>query len=158
MEREKTTKIAVSSTGQDIESDVDMRLGRCPYFLIVDIEDKKLKDVKAIENTAAMQAGGAGITAAQTVANEKVDAVITGNIGPRAFGVFNQLGIKIYPAQGKIKDVIQQFIDGKLAEITSPTGPMYMGTGGGRPGTGRGMGMGAGRGMGQGGMGRRFQQ
>ena len=29
-------KIAISSTGQTLDSTVDARFGRCPYFLIVD--------------------------------------------------------------------------------------------------------------------------
>jgi len=154
-EEKKTIKIAVSSTGEDIESDVDMRFGRCPYFLIVEIEDKEIKDVEAIENTAAMQAGGAGITAAQIVADKRVSAVITMNAGPRAFDVFNQLGIKVYLGEGKIKDVVQKFIDGELEEVSTPTGPQHMGMGRFAPGSG----IGAGRGRGQGaGMGRRFQQ
>ena len=122
-------KIAVSSTGQTIEDNVDARFGRCPYFLIVEIEGKKIKHVKAIENIAAQQAGGAGPTAAQIVADQGVKAIISVNFGPRAFDVFNQLGIKTFIGQGKIKDVIQQFIDGKLKEITTPTGPMHMGMG-----------------------------
>ena len=120
-------KIAISSTGKNLESEVDARLGRCPYFLIVDIEDKKIKQTKAIENLAAGQAGGAGITAAQIVANEKVEAIISVNLGPRAYDVFNQLDIKIYQGQGKVKEVIQQFIDGKLKQISEPTGPQHMG-------------------------------
>ena len=122
-------KIAVSSTGNDLESDVDMRFGRCPYFLIIELEDKEIKQVKTVENTAVAQAGGAGITAAQVVADEKVDAIITGNVGPRAYDVFSQLGIRIFIGQGKIKDVIQQFIEEKLEEVKSPTGPQHMGMG-----------------------------
>ena len=120
-------KIAISSTGEDLESEVDARFGRCPYFLIVEIESKKVKDVKAIENVAASQMGGAGITAAETVANEKVDTVITVNMGPRAFSVFRQFGIKIYQGQGKIKDVVQQFINGKLTQIADSTGTRHVG-------------------------------
>ncbi len=156
-QEKQSTKIAVSSTGQTIEDDIDMRFGRCPYFLIIEIEDKEIKDVKAIENTASAQAGGAGITAAQIVAEQKVEAIITMNAGPRAFDVFNQLNIRIYLAQGKIKDAVQDFIDGKLQEISTPTGPQHMGIGG--FGAGRGAGIGADRGTGQGaGIGRRFQQ
>ena len=120
-------KVAISSTGKNLESDIDNRFGRCPYFLIVDIEDKKIKNVETVENIAAGQAGGAGITAAQIVADKKVEAVITVNMGPRAFGVFNQLGIKIHQAKGKIKDAVQQFIDGKTKEISTSTGPMHRG-------------------------------
>ena len=120
-------KIAISSTGETLEDSVDERFGRCPYFLIVEIQDKKVKDFKAIENTAQTQMGGAGITAGEIVANEKVDAIITTNLGPRAFSVFGQFGIKVYQGQGKIKNVVQQFIDGKLTQITNATGPQHMG-------------------------------
>ncbi|MCK4552725.1 NifB/NifX family molybdenum-iron cluster-binding protein [Candidatus Pacearchaeota archaeon] len=119
-------KIAVSSTGKDLESEIDARFGRCPYFLIVEIRNKEVKEVKAIENTAAAQMGGAGITAAEIVANKKVEAIITVNMGPRAFSVFEQFGIKIYQGQGKIKDVVQEFIDGKLIQITDSTGTRHM--------------------------------
>ncbi len=120
-------KIAVSSTGKTLESEVDPRFGRCSYFLIVEIENRKIKNMKAIENTAKEQMGGAGITAGEIVANEKPDAVITTNLGPRAFSVFGQFGIKIYRGQGKIKDVVQDFIDKKLTEMSGATGPMHMG-------------------------------
>lgn len=122
-------KIAISSTGKNIESDVDARFGRCNYFLIIEIDKKKkeIKNVKAIENTAQAQMGGAGITAGEIVAREKVDAVITTNLGPRAFSVFEQFGIEIYQGQGKIKDVVQDFIDGKLKKMGEATGPQHMG-------------------------------
>jgi len=119
-------KIAISSTGESLESEVDVRFGRCPYFLFVEIEDKKIKKFKAIENEARKQGGGAGITAAEIVGNEKVEAVITVNIGPRAFDVLGQLGIEIYQGEGKIKEVIEQFIERKLTKVSSATGPMFM--------------------------------
>ena len=120
-------KIAISSTGKGLESQVDVRFGRCPYFVIVEIEDKKIKNEKTINNTAVAQFGGAGITAAQIIANEKVDAIITQNLGPKALGVLQQLEIKIYQGSGKIKEVIQQLIDGNLKKISTATGPMFHG-------------------------------
>ena len=120
-------KIAISSTGKTLENEVDTKFGRCPYFLIVEIENKKIKNFKAIENTATAQSGGAGITAGEIVAKQKVDAIITINLGPRAFSVFEQFGIKIYQKQGKIKDVVQDFIEGKLKEIKNATGPQHKG-------------------------------
>ncbi len=122
-------KIAISSTGKTINDEIDARFGRCRYFLIVEIDEKekKIKSVKAIENTAAGQFGGAGITASQLVANEKVNVVITTNLGPRAFQVLNQLGIEIYQGQGKVRGVIEKFMQGKLKKIEQATGPMFMG-------------------------------
>ncbi|MCK5149860.1 NifB/NifX family molybdenum-iron cluster-binding protein [Candidatus Pacearchaeota archaeon] len=120
-------KIAISSTGKDLESEIDAKFGRCDYFLIVEIENKEIKNFKAVENTAKAQMGGAGITAGEIVANQKVDAIITTNLGPRAFSVFNQFGIKIYQGQGKIKDAVQNLIDGKLEELTDSNGPQHSG-------------------------------
>lgn len=120
-------KIAISSTGKTLESDVDARFGRCSYFLIVEIEKNKIKDFKAIENTAKAQMGGAGITAGEIVANQKVNAIITVNLGPRAFSVFGQFKIKIYQGEGKIKKVVQDFIDNKLKELTNANSPQHIG-------------------------------
>jgi predicted Fe-Mo cluster-binding NifX family protein len=122
-------KIAISSTGNNLESEVDARFGRCAYFLIVDVDEKKkeINGFEAIENTAKAQMGGAGITSSQIVANEKPNAVITVNTGPRAFQVLSQLKIKIYQGEGKIKEVIQKFLEGNLKKIDDSTGPMHMG-------------------------------
>ncbi|RLE37997.1 hypothetical protein DRJ17_05215 [Candidatus Woesearchaeota archaeon] len=125
-------KIAISSTGRDLESTVDIRFGRCPFFVIVEIEDNEIKSTKFIENPAGKLAGGAGPTAAEAVANEGVEKIITVNVGPRAFGVLQQLGIEIYQGNGKIKDVVQLFIEGKLVKISGATGPMHLGLGAGR--------------------------
>jgi len=115
-------KLAISSTGESLKNEIDTRFGRCPYFLIVEIENKKIKEVKAIENIAAGQRGGAGITSAEIIAKEKVEAVITANLGPRAFSVFEQFEIKIYQGKGKVGDVVRKFIKGELTEIENSAG------------------------------------
>jgi predicted Fe-Mo cluster-binding NifX family protein len=120
-------KIAISSEGKDLESEVDARFGRCSYFLIVETKNNKIERFKAIENTAKAQMGGAGITAGEIVANQKVDAIITVNLGPRAFSVFEQFGIKIYQGKGKIKKVVQEFLNGNLKELKNATGPQHSG-------------------------------
>ncbi|MCD6476677.1 MAG: NifB/NifX family molybdenum-iron cluster-binding protein [Candidatus Aenigmarchaeota archaeon] len=129
-------KIAISSTGKDLESQVGMVFGRCKYFIIVDVEEKEIKNYEALENTASTQFGGAGIAAAELVGNQGVKIVITGALGPRAFGIFNQIGIKAYKGTGTIKKAVEDYLEGKLQEITAP-GPMQT-----PPGMGRGAGMG----------------
>ena len=110
-------KIAISSKEKNLDGEVDSVFGRCPYFLIVEIEDKKIQGFEAVENISAEQVGGAGISAAQTVAEKDVDAVISGNIGPRALDVLRQFNVKIYNGSGSINEVLQKFIDGKLEII-----------------------------------------
>ena len=112
-------KIAVSSTGKDIEDEVDSRFGRCPYFLVVEAKkDEGISDVKVIENTTSEQMGGAGITAGQIISNEKPDAVITVNIGPKALQVLGKFGIEIYFAKGNIRQAVEDLIEGKLEKVS----------------------------------------
>ncbi len=130
-------KIAVSAAGKGMDSPVDVRFGRCPNFVIVELEKKKIKSSKDVENTAVAQMGGAGLTAAELVANQDVKAVITGNMGPRAFAVFHQFGIKVYRGSGTVKEAVDKFADNKLEEMTEASGPMFMGKGGHREHMGR---------------------
>lgn len=110
-------KIALSSSGKDIKSSLSAVFGRCSFFLIVEIEDKKVKGFEAIENTSVNQMGGAGISAAQMVVEKGVNAVITGNIGPRALDVFRQFNIQVYRGAGLVKEVLQKYIEEKLEKI-----------------------------------------
>ncbi|MFX1508540.1 MAG: NifB/NifX family molybdenum-iron cluster-binding protein [Promethearchaeota archaeon] len=117
-------KIVISATGRDIESNIDATFGRCSFFLVL---DTKTKDVKALINTTKDIPDKIGVTAGEIVANQGIDAVITADIGPKAFEAFKKYGIKIYQGEGKINDVVHQLEEGMLSEITKPTGPMYMG-------------------------------
>jgi predicted Fe-Mo cluster-binding NifX family protein len=110
-------KIAISSDGESIESAVDQRFGRCKYFLIVEIDGKEIKGVKAVENEGAIQGHGAGIKAAQQIGDLGVEAVITGNLGPNATNVLGELGIKAYQASGPAREALEKFISDGLEEI-----------------------------------------
>lgn len=123
-------KIGISSTGKDLDAVVDQRFGRCLYFLIVDTETMKLK---SISNESTLASGGAGIQAAQIVTKEGVSSVITGNIGPNAYSILQAAGIKVYiGAEGKVKDVIEQYKQGKLKETEDPNAESHAGFGGTR--------------------------
>jgi len=117
-------KIAISATGKDLENDIDTRFGRCRFFLIV---DTKTKEVKAMVNKVRDRPSGVGITAGNIVENEGIDAMITTDIGPKAFEIFDRGGIKMYRAEGKMKDAVRHFEEGKLPEITEPIAPKYAG-------------------------------
>jgi len=84
-------KIAVSSTGKNLTDSVSDVFGRSPYFIIAEIENGEIKKTEIMENKNADQAGGAGISAAQLMAEKNVNAVITGNVGPRALDVLRQI-------------------------------------------------------------------
>jgi len=112
-------KIAVSASGESLDSNVDPRFGRCPYFIIVDTEDNKIKSHEVVTNEAVQAMRGAGIQAAQTVANKGAKVVITGNIGPNAFNVLSQTGIKVFTGvSGKVDEALKKYLKGELKEST----------------------------------------
>ena len=86
-------KIAVSATAPHLDADLDPRFGRCQYLLVVDSESMEFE---AIENPAMSTPGGAGIQAAQLVAQKGVEAVITGDCGPNAYQVLSAAGIPVF--------------------------------------------------------------
>jgi len=111
-------KIAVSSKEKSLSGEVSDVFSRSPYFVIAEIEKGEIKATEIIENKSADQMGGAGISAAQLMAEKNVNAVITGNVGPRALDVLKQFNIAIYYGDGLLKEVLQEFIDGKLKKFT----------------------------------------
>ena len=119
-------KICVTSMGNNLDSNVDPRFGRCAYFIIIDSETLRFK---AILNPSVEASGGAGIQSAQLVTKESAEAVITGNVGPNAFQTLSSFGLKVYTgAKGSIRKVIQQYKDGKFKEMSGPSVPGHFGT------------------------------
>ena len=112
-------KICVSSTGNNLEAQLDPRFGRCPYLIIIDTETMQFE---AILNLAAGTKEGAGIHAAQTIANKGVKVLITGNVGPNAFRALSAAGIEIMTnASGTIREVVEKFKKGELLKTGLPT-------------------------------------
>lgn len=110
-------KICISSKGKDKESLLDKRFGRCDYFQIYDTETG---DFRVLENESKMSNGGAGIAASNLLIDENVDVVITGNLGPNAFGVIEEGGIKPYTSESiAISSVLEKYENGELKEIKS---------------------------------------
>ena len=125
-------RICVTAFSDKPDADVDPRFGRCRYFVIIDSETM---NYEVAENTGLDTAGGAGIQAAQTIANKGVDVLITGNIGPNAFNVLSAAQIKMVTgASGTVKEVVERYKRGDLQETENATvgGHFGMGRGGGR--------------------------
>jgi predicted Fe-Mo cluster-binding NifX family protein len=129
-------KICVSAVANSLDAQLDPRFGRCLYFVIVDSESMQFEDVP---NMASGAMGGAGIQAAQIIANKGVKVVITGNVGPNAFQALSGAGIKIVTgAFGTVREAVEKYKKGELRETGAPTV-------GGHFGMGRGQGQGRGQ-------------
>lgn len=179
--KRKKMKVAISSTGKDFNAQIDPRFGRCSHLAIV---DTATMDIQVFDNESMNLPSGAGIQTAGFAASKAIEAVLTGNCGPKAMQVFNEAGIKVFTGQtGAVKEAVERLKNDLLTPTSvanvpekqgfQPQSAPGMGTGremgrcqggmgrcgggGGRKGMGGGggRGMGGGGGMGMGGGGRR---
>ena len=106
-------RIAVSSQGPKAESRVDPRFGRAAYFVIFDTENESYEAVSNTENASAAQ--GAGVQAAQAVVGQKVNMVVSGNIGPKAFAALKAAGVNMLSfTDGSVEEAVKQARAGQL--------------------------------------------
>ncbi|OQX82797.1 MAG: dinitrogenase iron-molybdenum cofactor biosynthesis protein [Candidatus Latescibacteria bacterium 4484_7] len=107
-------KVAVTSLGEGLDSKVDTRFGRAKYYVLYDTETK---ETETIDNSVNMNAShGAGIQAAEAVANTGASVLITGNVGPNAFRSLDAVGIKVFTgADGDtVREAIAKYERGEL--------------------------------------------
>lgn len=108
-------KIAIASEGQDMESMVAERFGRCPYFLILD-EDGKLEESFSNEGTQASH--GAGGMAVQSIAAKSAGVLIAPRLGPNATMALKASGMCAYEAIGcTCREAFENYRKGNLKEI-----------------------------------------
>jgi predicted Fe-Mo cluster-binding NifX family protein len=112
-------KIAISSQGKDLQSAVDPRFGRARYFIIFDTETNNFTVLDNNINLSAAQ--GAGIQTAQNISDAGVKAVLSGNVGPKAFTVLEAAGIDVYTGvNGKIGEAVESFKNGAWEKTGKP--------------------------------------
>ncbi len=112
-------KIAITAKGEGLDSPLDPRFGRAQCFIVMDTETGEHQVVSNDANVQAAQ--GAGIQAGQNVVETGAEAVITGNVGPKAFRTLQSAGIKIYLCSAEsvtAQEALERFRRGELAEVS----------------------------------------
>jgi predicted Fe-Mo cluster-binding NifX family protein len=100
-------KVAITSSGSDLQSKIDRRFGRCKYFVIYDTITKSLE---FIPNPNINAEEGAGPASVKIIAEKEVGKVISG-----------EFGIKIKPLLDSLKIQMISFkdTDKSIQEIIS---------------------------------------
>ncbi len=107
-------KVAVASSGEDLNAPVDMRLGRCANIIVVDTDTM---DFEVHGNPGALAGTGAGVAAAQVVANAAAEAVIAGNFGINSLRAFGSGGIAAYVGSGTVRQAVEALLAGDLEAV-----------------------------------------
>jgi predicted Fe-Mo cluster-binding NifX family protein len=120
-------KIAITSTGKTLDSQVDSRFGRAAWFIIVNSDSMEFE---AIANDNVNAAGGAGISSAKVVIDSGAETVLTGNCGPNAHRTLAAGGVKLYTgAAGTVKEAVEKFKSGELTAADGPNVGSHFGSG-----------------------------
>ncbi len=82
-------RVAITSTGNSMESPIDQRFGRCAYFVIFDTESQS---TEFIPNPNKDMDEDAGLASVKLVASKNVSKIISG-----------EFGIKIKPQLDSLK-------------------------------------------------------
>lgn len=107
-------KIAVTSKGKDLDSQVDPRFGRAAYILVVDTDSLEFEALDNSENVNAFK--GAGIQAATMMSDKGAEALLTGFCGPNAFKVLKAAKINVAnDINGTVRDAVNAFKGGKVS-------------------------------------------
>lgn len=112
-------KVAITAEEGSINAYVDSRLGRAAYYLIGEL-GTPINSWQVCAN--AVQASGAGVAAAQFLVKANVEAVVAGNVGPKASQVFNAAGICVYLAgRVSVAQAAAALEKGELTQVKDPS-------------------------------------
>jgi predicted Fe-Mo cluster-binding NifX family protein len=128
-------RIAVTANGADLDAPISPIFGRCSTYIFVDTETMQFE---VVDNPALSAPGGAGIQAAQFVIERGAQAVVTGNVGPNAFGVFRSADVPVFLlGSGIVRDAVETYKKGLLQSTGGANVAAHSGTRGGGMGRGR---------------------
>lgn len=100
-------KVAITSTGNNLESKLDQRFGRCSFFVFYDTQTK---GIEFIPNPNKDAANGAGPASVQIVASREVQKIISGEFGMKIKSLLDSLKIQMIVLKEPdkcIKDIIE---------------------------------------------------
>lgn len=105
--------IPVGDGQKGLENETFEHFGHAPYFLLVDIDDKKVVNIKALKNPYADEHAPGQVP--KLLSENNVKILICRGVGRRAMEIFRQLGIEVIRgAQGKAGQVIEAYLKGEL--------------------------------------------
>jgi predicted Fe-Mo cluster-binding NifX family protein len=118
-------KIAITSKGTDLESEVDPRFGRAAYILFVDTFSLGVDVIDNADNANALK--GAGIQTASLVGDKGAKALLTGYCGPNAFRALTAAGIKVAnDISGTVKEAVAAFNEGRVVFSAAANMPEHV--------------------------------
>ena len=108
------TRIAVSAEdARGLDSVVSPHFGRCPYFVLVDVDGRDVKAVSAVENPFYGNHQPGQVPA--FIHSQNANVMLAGGMGARAIQFFQQLGVEAATgAAGTVQMALERYLGGEL--------------------------------------------
>jgi len=107
-------RIAISADDRNgLDSVVSPHFGRCPYYILVDVEGQEVQAIHAVDNPYYYQHAPGQVPG--FIHSQSVDVMLTGGMGQRAIGFFREYGIEaVTGASGTVRHALQRYLGGTL--------------------------------------------
>jgi predicted Fe-Mo cluster-binding NifX family protein len=110
-------RIAISADDRnDLDSVVSPHFGRCPHYILVDLEGQEVQAVQAVDNPYYTQHAPGQVPG--FIHSQGVNVMLTGGMGRRAIGFFDQYGIEaVTGASGMVRHALEGYLGGELRGV-----------------------------------------
>ncbi len=107
-------RVAVSADDSNgLDSVVSPHFGRCPYYVLVDLEGQKVKQVNTVANPYYdhhQQGQVPGF-----IHSQEANVMLTGGMGRQALSLFGQYGVEaVTGASGTVRYALERYLGGEL--------------------------------------------
>jgi predicted Fe-Mo cluster-binding NifX family protein len=108
-------RIAISADdNKGLESIVSPHFGRCPHYILVDLDGHEVQGVGTVDNPYFGQHAPGQVPG--LIHSQGVNVMLTGGMGQRAIGFFRQFGIEpVTGASGTVRQALQRYLGGALS-------------------------------------------
>jgi len=110
-------RIAISADNRNgLDSVVSPHFGRCPHYILVDVEGHEVKTVNVVDNPYYGQHSPGMVP--NFIRSQGVDVMLTGGMGRRAVAFFEQLGVEaVSGASGTVRRALELYLGGQLRGV-----------------------------------------
>ena len=107
-------RIAVSADDKNgLDSVISPHFGRCPHFVLVDLDDHDIKEVCEVDNPYFGHHQPGQVPA--LINSLGANVMLTGGMGGRAIMFFQQFGIEgVTGAYGTVRQSVERYLGGQL--------------------------------------------
>ena len=101
---------------QGLDGQISQHFGRCPYYLILDVDGEEIKKSETVSNPYYHNHIPGVVP--KFIHEQGANVMIAGGMGPRAIDMFTGLGIEVVTgAIGNAGNVLQAYLRGEVSGV-----------------------------------------